>query len=102
MTCQMYSTTRWKNMRARQLRLRPLCVYCSQQGHVTPATVADHVIPHRGNPELFYDARNLQSLCASCHSGTKQRLEKSGSLRGSSLDGLPLDPCHPWYKEGNA
>ena len=31
------------------------------------ATVADHIIPHKGNLELFWDEGNLQALCKSCH-----------------------------------
>ncbi|WP_456297628.1 HNH endonuclease signature motif containing protein [Kineothrix alysoides] len=31
------------------------------------ATVVDHVIPHRGDPILFWDKRNWQPLCKTCH-----------------------------------
>jgi len=34
---------------------------------VAPATVVDHIEPHKGDEELFYDINNLQSLCKSCH-----------------------------------
>ncbi|NMA84113.1 MAG: HNH endonuclease [Epulopiscium sp.] len=27
----------------------------------------DHIKPHKGNEDLFYDINNLQSLCKSCH-----------------------------------
>ncbi|WP_327198035.1 HNH endonuclease [Sporanaerobacter acetigenes] len=27
----------------------------------------DHIEPHKGNEDLFYDINNLQSLCKSCH-----------------------------------
>jgi hypothetical protein len=33
----------------------------------TPATVVDHIIPHTGDPELFWDVDNLQGLCDPCH-----------------------------------
>ena len=36
-----------------------------QQGD-TPATQTDHVIPHRGDPLLFWDPANWQALCDSC------------------------------------
>jgi 5-methylcytosine-specific restriction protein A len=32
------------------------------------ATVVDHIKPHQGDPELFWDSENLQALCAPCHS----------------------------------
>lgn len=31
-------------------------------------TDVDHIVPHRGDPELLYDEANLQSLCHECHS----------------------------------
>lgn len=31
------------------------------------ATVVDHIIPHRGNKDLFWDESNWQALCKKCH-----------------------------------
>ncbi|MER2520230.1 MAG: HNH endonuclease signature motif containing protein [Bdellovibrionales bacterium] len=31
------------------------------------AAVVDHVIPHKGNMDLFWDRTNWQPLCATCH-----------------------------------
>ena len=47
--------------------LHPLCAECQRHGRVTAATVVDHIIPHRGNMELFWDRDNWDSLCAPCH-----------------------------------
>ena len=33
----------------------------------TRATVVDHIRPHKGNRELFWDRTNWQSLCKQCH-----------------------------------
>lgn len=89
---------RWRKRRAEQLRLHPLCEYCMRsRGKVTAATVADHRIPHRGDPVLF--AGPLASCCAPCHNGMKQELETTGRLRGCDLNGYPLDPNHPWNAE---
>ena len=34
---------------------------------LTPATQTDHVVPHRGDPTLFWDEQgNWQALCRSC------------------------------------
>jgi 5-methylcytosine-specific restriction protein A len=30
-------------------------------------TVVDHIKPHKGDEELFYDINNLQPLCKCCH-----------------------------------
>lgn len=91
-----YSTQRWKNRRREQLSFNPLCAYCAARGIVMPATVADHVIPHRGDDDLFWYGE-LQSLCATCHSSHKQAQEKSGVLRGCDAQGAPLDRTHPWF-----
>ena len=53
--------------RARFLRGHPLCAECMKQGKLTPATVVDHIIPHRGDKKLFWDESNWQPLCESCH-----------------------------------
>ena len=94
-----YNCNRWKNLRARFLALHPTCTLCKQRGIITPATVVDHVTPHRGDEVLMWDESNLQGLCSTCHSSAKQRLERSGSLPGSDLTGIPLDPRHPWHRD---
>jgi 5-methylcytosine-specific restriction enzyme A len=66
------------------------------RAQVVLATVADHITPHRGDPELFKGP--LQSLCASCHSSWKQELELTGHFRGCDLKGMPLDPSHHWNR----
>ena len=58
---------RWQKARAWYLRRRPWCVRCKAEGRLTPATVVDHIKPHRGDPELFWDEKNWQPLCKSCH-----------------------------------
>jgi 5-methylcytosine-specific restriction protein A len=59
------------------------------------ATVADHIIPHQGDEALFWSGE-LQSLCDTCHSSVKQAQEKGGYAIGCGVDGMPLDPKHPW------
>lgn len=98
MTKSLYDR-HWRKRRDQQLRLHPLCDHCMKVfGRVVQATVADHITPHRGDPVLFKGP--LQSLCKPCHDGVKQQLEKSGFIRGARLDGMPLDPNHPWNKAG--
>lgn len=76
--------TRWEKFRLTKLGAQPLCEYCLAQGRVTPATVLDHDIPHSGDTYLFWN-NTYTSLCATHHSGTKQRLERR---YGSDHDGL--------------
>jgi len=63
---------------------------------VTPATVADHVEPHGGDPRKFWRG-DLQSLCETCHNAVKKAEETSGHVRGCHADGLPIDPRHHWH-----
>ena len=78
---QAYGTARWKRKREQQLTDEPLCVICLKAGRLTPATVADHVEPHRGDMDRFWNGP-LQSLCDAapwrCHSSVKQREENAG------------------------
>jgi 5-methylcytosine-specific restriction protein A len=67
---------RWDKARRLFLAEHPFCRMCREQGTLTPATVVDHVVPHRGDPTLFWDRRNWQALCKRHHDGEKQRLER--------------------------
>lgn len=58
----------WQKARKSYLTRHPLCVECLKQGKYVMATDVDHIKPHRGDKELFWDPDNLQSLCHSCHS----------------------------------
>lgn len=64
----LYHSARWRKIRAAQLIAEPFCRNCASIGVRQRAEDVDHIIPHRGNKELFYDSGNLQSLCHSCHS----------------------------------
>ena len=44
-----------------------LCEECLKEGRYVKATVVDHVVPHRGDPTLFWDRSNWRGLCKSCH-----------------------------------
>lgn len=57
----------WKRRRENQLAREPFCRECARRGYRTRATDVDHVVPHRGDLELFLHGE-LQSLCHACHS----------------------------------
>ncbi len=59
--------SRWRKARLNFLKAHPLCVRCQNDGKLVKATVVDHIIPHRGNKELFWDTDNWQALCKGCH-----------------------------------
>lgn len=93
----LYSTSRWTKRRAYQLRHEPLCRKCQALGILTPASVADHVIPHRGSVSLFWSGE-LQSLCKQCHDSAKQLQETRGYSMDLDSNGLPTDPLHPYNR----
>lgn len=93
---------KWHKARTRFLAEHPLCAMCMELGIVRQATVVDHIVPHRGNPELFWDRSNWQALCRHCHDSVKKRMEQ-GTPVGCGVDGWPTDPSHPWiagWREG--
>ena len=92
---KLYKTQAWKATRRQQLQQEPLCRMCMVAGRVIAATVADHVRPHKGDRVLFFDAANLQSLCAPCHDGAKQQQERLGYSTQIGYDGWPVDDNHP-------
>lgn len=58
---------RWRKARVIYLRKHPLCAECEKQGKVVVATIVDHIQPHKGNQELFWNEANWEALCADCH-----------------------------------
>jgi hypothetical protein len=91
---QWYQLNIWRRRRLLQLRHEPLCAFCIERGVVTPATIADHIVPHRGNWTAFR-LGPLQSLCNDCHVRLKHRLDLHGYSSDIGDDGWPVDPRHP-------
>jgi len=58
---------RWRVARRQWLKRHPLCVLCEADGRVVAAEVVDHITPHRGNRDAFWNQENWQSLCKQCH-----------------------------------
>ena len=98
---RLYDSVRWRRLRNMVLNEEPLCRLCSTINRITPSKIADHIIPHRDNPDLFWDRDNLQALCPTCHSGIKRVQENTGIMPGCDINGFPIDPNHPWGKGGS-
>lgn len=64
---------KWRQARVVFLADNPRC---AMPGCNAPATVVDHIAPHKGDMKLFWSRRNWQSLCAPCHNSRKQREER--------------------------
>ncbi len=86
-------------MRAIELNEEPLCVECLKHNIVKPGRVRDHIKPHKGDPGLFHDPRNRQTLCDDCHN-RKTAIEDGGFGRGGVLIismGTSVDRCRPFF-----
>jgi 5-methylcytosine-specific restriction enzyme A len=84
-----------QRIRARHLRLHPLCVTCQQRTPpvVRAATQVDHILPlYKGGQET---EDNRQGLCDDCHRD-KTATDMGTHVRGCDTDGQPLDPRHHW------
>lgn len=92
----LYRTKRWRALRDFYLCESPLCAMCLKVGVIRAGTVLDHVNPHRGDVEAFWEGP-FQVLCASHHSSTKQHHERTPE-RGCNERGEPLDPNSHWWK----
>lgn len=75
-----YKTAIWKEKRERQLKREPLCRECLSKEIYTKATDVDHIIPHKGNWNLFIGEDNLESLCHACHSRKTARENKLNGI----------------------
>jgi hypothetical protein len=82
--------------RARFLKMQTHCALCKKELG-SGVRVLDHIVPHRGNHQLFLDVRNFQAVHKRCHDSVKARLEHAGvgnryreEVRTGD-DGYPLD-----------
>ncbi len=62
-----YRQQRWVKASRGFRQLNPTCAVCEAAGRVTEATQTDHIIPHAGNYERFWNVENWQAICDSCH-----------------------------------
>lgn len=94
---EMYNSA-WRAARNAFLLEHPFCAICGKPLCGRDAIV-DHIVPHKGNWDLFWDVSNWQALCKKCHDSHKQRQEHGGYIGGCDVSGMPTDPCHPWNME---
>lgn len=78
---KLYNTRAWKALRLEVLKRDSYT--CQKTGviclglHPAPnSPVADHIVPHHGDPELFWNINNLQTVSKAYHDSQKQREER--------------------------
>lgn len=85
----LYKKARWLQRRKAQLSSQPLCEWCLKRGQVTPANIAHHNEPHKGDLHKFYHGP-LTSLCKQCHDSEAQSIERGGKPKQTiGPDGWP-------------
>ncbi|SRR6266403_467090 len=94
---RLHDKAAWHRRARRQLQYEPLCAMCLSEGKIVAARIADHVEPHHNDPIKFWNGK-LQSLCAHCHEGRKQRLEHRGLDNAIGSDGWPIRSSAPRAK----
>ncbi|MDQ0558321.1 5-methylcytosine-specific restriction endonuclease McrA [Rhizobium mesoamericanum] len=82
-----YNTARWERLR-RQAFERDLYT-CQRSGEMCAGTgndpnspVANHRIPHHGNPSLFWDIDNIETVTKRIHDGIIQSEERRSAIEG--------------------
>ena len=102
---KLYSTKGWQQLRQFILArdgYRCSAIGCGValvDGRTSPsAAVVNHIKPHRGNLELFWDPSNLEAVCKNCHDSDIQSREKLGYDKRIGNDGWPTDDKHPSAK----
>ena len=100
---RLYDTVEWRRLRMVKLAHDPLCEVCIRRGRHVPATEVDHVVAvARGGGAL--DLENCRSVCKPCHSAKTAEVDgafgnarrERQRVRGCDVNGIPLDPAHPW------
>ncbi len=77
----LYQDPDWRRASAALLRERRWCECgeCLEHeragGARLPSGIVDHVVPHRGDPRLFWDRKNWRALARSCHSRKTARAD---------------------------
>ncbi len=77
-----YKTQRWAQLR-HEVFLRDLyrCqrtgVLCVGKHPLPNSPVANHKVPHKGNPDLFWDINNIETVSKEVHDGLIQSEERA-------------------------
>ncbi|WP_405053174.1 HNH endonuclease [Sphingomonas sp. SORGH_AS_0870] len=90
----------YRRQRLAILSNEPLCRYCRALGHVTPATIIDHVVALSlgGSNGIA----NLAPACRACNDA-KAIIEMRYAKRGHDITSISLDPeLGEWLRRGTS
>lgn len=66
---------RWKAAAAKFKRTHPCCLGCAALNRRVATEIVDHVVPHKGDQEVFWNASMWQPSCRWHHDVVKKKLE---------------------------
>lgn len=103
----LYADTRWRGPHG--VRKKALvrdgyqcqhcgCILITGDRHHPHAAVVHHKKAHKGDPVLFFDLNNTESVCKSDHDTLLQKQEVRGYVIGNDINGRPLANDHPWNR----
>jgi hypothetical protein len=72
------------------------CIVIEGDRHHPRAAVAHHKVKHLGDPKLFFELKNVETVCKRDHDTLLRKEEARGYVIGSDIKGRPIDPNHPW------
>lgn len=84
-------SAKWDKAARAYRKANPLCLGCQAVGRLEPATVVDHIEPHKGDATRFWDVANWQPACSWHHSNVKQQLERLFEIGAINRADLKLD-----------
>lgn len=75
----LYNDKKWKTYRFRFLHHNPQCYACGVHKNNGAKLHIDHILPHKGDKELFYNVTNFIPLCNTCHSIITNLFDRIGN-----------------------
>lgn len=80
-----YKTARWQKLRQKVLvrdayTCKQTGIICIGKHPDDNSPVVDHIIPHHGDEQLFWDEKNLQTVSKTYHDNQKQKEERAARL----------------------
>jgi 5-methylcytosine-specific restriction enzyme A len=98
-----YNTAQWQTLRRLKLQANPLCEACLRldRNRLVPAVAVDHIKSINDGGHPFPALDGLMSMCTRCHNRKTRIVEQQNKQligKGCDINGMPLDPSHPWYR----
>ncbi len=101
-----YSTAAWQRLRRLKLSETPLCETCALRDRKVIAEAVDHIVSIASGGDAFPSLDGLRSLCTPCHSIKTNAVDRKGgkgvAIKGCDVNGLPIDPDHPFLAPSSA